>query len=145
MGRVLFVDDDLLISRFYIKALAAEGIESLAIGSADEAVHVFQANDDIDAVILDLMMPPPSSIDLDEVEHGLVTGLWILREIREQVSSRGIPIIILTNLGVDSVRARIPDLGLPDELLQVRAKSDTPPRYLADTVVEMLKDKKESQ
>ena len=90
MKKILIVDDDIDISTLVADALEDEGIETVVKNNAFDAYSFIEANsDDISLLLLDVMMPEMS-------------GLEICRKVRNDVS---FPIIIISAKGktVDTV------------------------------------------
>src|SRR4051794_27845577 len=59
---LLIVDDDPQIRELLDLLFTDDGFDVLAVGDADEAVKVFSER--VDVVVLDLMMPGTSGVDL---------------------------------------------------------------------------------
>lgn len=90
MKKILIVDDDVDISTLVADALEDEGFETVVKNDAFDAYSFIEANsDDISLLLLDVMMPEMS-------------GLEICRKVRNDVS---FPIIIISAKGktVDTV------------------------------------------
>ena len=85
MKKVLIIEDDPVVGTGYKLFLQSQGFETdLACDGVKglERLTTFQP----DAVVLDLMMP-------------LVSGIDVLRTIRAQENLRALPVIVLTNAG----------------------------------------------
>ena len=90
MKKILIVDDDIDISTLVADALEDEGFETVVKNNAFDAYSFIEANsDDISLLLLDVMMPEMS-------------GIEICRKVRNDVS---FPIIIISAKGktVDTV------------------------------------------
>ncbi|MGN0443924.1 MAG: response regulator transcription factor [Acutalibacteraceae bacterium] len=90
MKKILIVDDDIDISTLVADALEDEGFETIVKNNAFDAFSFIESNsDDISLLLLDVMMPEMS-------------GLEICRKVRNDVS---FPIIIISAKGktVDTV------------------------------------------
>ena len=130
---VLLVDDDKLPMQFYVKALEEKGFKvrhCLEPGSALEFVG--EKGSQIDAIILDIMMPPGDRYEHEHTNEGLRTGVFLLPDLRKYCPN--IPVVVLTNV-------RNPDtLGLfkGKALVEVIQKKDCPPFELAELVDEMV-------
>ena len=57
MKKILVADDEARIRRLVCDFLASEGYEPLEANDGDVALELFAENDDIAAIILDVMMP----------------------------------------------------------------------------------------
>jgi len=90
-GRVLLVDDDDTVRRFFVRALTRAGFEVVEAGDGPAGMARI-AEDLPSVVVLDNRMPGMSGLD-------------VLREIREQERFKLLPCIILT-AGGDSKHER---------------------------------------
>ena len=86
MSKVLVVDDDALIRFTVKKLLEARGHEVIVAAGGKEGIKA-AAKHRPDLIILDICMP-----DMD--------GLAVLKTLKEQKATSGIPVIMLT--GVDT-------------------------------------------
>lgn len=80
MKKVLVADDEQAIVRLVSDFLSKNGYEPLAAYDGEEALEVFNSNDDISLVILDIMMPK-------------MDGWEVCRTIRQ---TSDVPVIMLT-------------------------------------------------
>ncbi|APZ44178.1 response regulator transcription factor [Acidihalobacter ferrooxydans] len=99
MNRVLLVDDDVELCEMLGEYLSAEGFDVLLRHDAESGVPAALGGD-VDAVVLDIMMPGQS-------------GLEALREIRQQSL---MPVLMLTAKGDDVDRIVGLELGADDYL-----------------------------
>jgi DNA-binding response OmpR family regulator len=99
MKTVLIVDDDVVLARAFVRALAAEGYRASAVHSADEALRVLQAEPP-DAIILDFRMP-------------LINGVGFLYRLRSHSEYQHIPVMVVTGESFlsDDVKAELSELG----------------------------------
>lgn len=119
MAKIVIVEDDLKIANLYKDRLTEEGYE-VKISQDEEAVSTIAANKP-DLVILDILMPK-------------VSGLTILRQVKENSDLEDIPVLILTNVeGANEVEQAI-ELGASGYLV----KSDTTLDLLAAKAREIL-------
>ena len=81
MMRILIVDDEEVLRDVLDAVLRREGFEVVMAASGEEALSILDADENIDLVILDIMLPGISGIDT-------------LRSIR--ISSPSLPVIIIT-------------------------------------------------
>jgi len=100
MERVLIVDDDPDIVRLVRYNLSHSGYEVQSAGTGREALELVQKQPP-DLVVLDVMLP-----DVD--------GLEVCRTLRQQASSRRIPILMLTARGEEIDRVVGFELGADD-------------------------------
>jgi two-component system phosphate regulon response regulator PhoB len=83
--RVLVIDDDLELQELVSVLLSSIGVESLAARSAAEGAQILRTPPLPDLVVLDLMLPD-------------VSGLELLRQMREKRLFDDLPVIILSAL-----------------------------------------------
>lgn len=87
--KILIIEDDFFIRELYLRQLQKEGFE--VSGSADGADGLVQANNlKPDLILLDIMLPK-------------LNGLDLLRTLKTRPETQNIPVILLSNLGQDSV------------------------------------------
>src|SRR5215831_21023657 len=89
MKKILIVEDDLLIANIYRNKFAVEGfqVETASDGQAGlDSLRIFQP----DAIILDLMLPKISGIDL-------------MKKVRSQATFQDLPIIVFSNTYLTSM------------------------------------------
>ncbi len=84
MIKVLIIEDDPLMSRMYQKIFSFEKFEVEMAGDGEEGLaKVASFNPTI--ILLDVMMPK-------------MNGLQVLDELKSNPATRGIPVVMLTNL-----------------------------------------------
>lgn len=79
-GRVLLVDDEVLIARAYARALTRQGLETICVADAASAVGALRAHT-FDAIVCDIGLP----------DHN---GMELLRHVRN--SDPDLPLILVT-------------------------------------------------
>lgn len=99
-GRVLVVDDEAAIRRVLEKLLRAEGYEVVHAAGGDEALAIV-AGGGIDTVLLDVMMP------------GL-SGLDVCREIRADTQLTYTPVVFVTAANDQAFRREAREAGADD-------------------------------
>jgi len=82
--RVLLVEDEPLIIDLYRERFNEEGFELLVAQTGNEALKL--AKKSIDLILLDILLPGMNGFD-------------VLRELKRDLETRDIPVIVLTNLG----------------------------------------------
>lgn len=80
MKKIIVADDEARIRRLVCDFLSCDGYEPIEANDGDVALEIFNSRDDIDALILDVMMP-----NMD--------GWEVCRKIREKSN---VPILMLT-------------------------------------------------
>ncbi|MEW6776266.1 MAG: response regulator [Bdellovibrionota bacterium] len=115
MGKkILFAEDSAATQKFVSYVLRSRGHHVQVCGDGMEALQRY-AEEPFDLVILDVMMPRMSGLD-------------VLREIRSQYASRKTPVILLTSENRDEDQRRGIELGAdrylskpfqPEQLLEL--------------------------
>lgn len=98
MAKILIAEDEMRIRKLIVDYLENENYSVIEAENGEEALQEFYLNGDIDLVILDIMMPKK-------------TGLEVLKEIRKESN---IPVLILTALGSTEDEIRGLELGADD-------------------------------
>ena len=115
MANIIIVDDDNTIASIYKQKLE-EGNHKATIVSDSEAVNQIITQKP-DLVLLDILMPN-------------VSGLEILRELKTNAQTSGIPVLLLTNVAEDSSISKGLEYGAYGYLL----KSETTPDQILPRV-----------
>ena len=85
MAKILIIEDEPLIAKMYQKALDQKEYEvTLSVGGGDEGFELAKTLNP-NLILLDLMMPDPD-------------GIEILKRLKAEVSTKEIPVVVLTNL-----------------------------------------------
>jgi DNA-binding response OmpR family regulator len=101
MRRVLVADDEPHIGRIIQLKLEQGPYQVTLVADGREALDVLLSDEPIDVVLLDIMMP-------------YVSGLEVLAEARAMEHRRDTPVIILTAKGQDADRHQALELGATD-------------------------------
>lgn len=104
MKKILAIEDDVLLTKILQPNLLEEGIELLTALDPQEGMHKIQ-EELPDAVLLDLMFPGGSGIEL-------------LQEIKKDPKIKNIPIIIFTIVGDENVKKQALELGAADYIVK---------------------------
>ncbi|HEX8431470.1 MAG TPA: response regulator [Longimicrobium sp.] len=99
--RVLVADDEPHIGRIIQLKLEQGPYQVTLVSDGREALDVLRSDEPIDVVLLDIMMP-------------YATGLEVLAEARSLPHRRDTPVIILTAKGQDADRHQALELGATD-------------------------------
>lgn len=141
--KILFVDDELYFMQPYVEAL--ERIAHVCvINTAIEAIKEIKSNvakNEYDCLVLDVMMPPPAGWEA-RTDHGLLTGVEVLKECQNEIVCVNLPVLVLTNHRLSEVRSRVDAIKLPKSLVLANAKLETPAFYAAKLVEELIKKRK---
>jgi DNA-binding response OmpR family regulator len=81
---ILLAEDDIVIARMYKRGLELSGGKVIMAENGEQALEMLKLGK-IDIVLLDLMMPK-------------VNGYEVLRKMKADEKTKGVPVIILTNL-----------------------------------------------
>ncbi|MFY7877574.1 MAG: hypothetical protein ACOVQM_19110, partial [Pirellula sp.] len=139
---VVVVEDDQFFGQTVAKGLHDFSVEILS--SAEETIQYFREARQCDALVLDIMMPAPEG-QQEETDHGMSTGLWLLRKIKES-APKDLPVVIYTNRAVEYLGTQLEDIGLSPERTKIHTKLDTPPSKLRETIRSLIaSEKKQTQ
>lgn len=84
MPHILLIEDDDMLASMYEERLSEEGYKVTKAFDGEEALEKAQNKPDL--VLLDIMLPK-------------LNGFEVLKKLKENQTTRHIPVIILTNLG----------------------------------------------
>jgi len=135
-GLVLLIDDDKLPMQFYVKAMEQKGFEVKQCYEPDSAIAFMEKKaSGIDAIILDIMLPPGKRYGKKKDTHeGLITGVFLLEELREEDHYPDTPVIVLTNVKNPDTLNEFRN----KPLVKVAQKMDYPPFELAELVEKLV-------
>ena len=104
--KVLYIEDE----KFLLEQvqIALEDFDIVPASSAARSMELVNEMD-FDAVLLDIMMPPPDDIDPEIVGYGRTTGVEICRRIRNLKPH--LPIVILSVVRDLGILGKIKDAG----------------------------------
>lgn len=120
MAKVLVIEDDQLMSRMYQKIFTFEHYEVELAGNGQEGlekVKTFQPT----LILLDVMMP-------------VMNGLETLDKLKADPTTKGIPVIMLTNLAGQQDA----ETALSKGAVKYIIKSEHDPKQVSDMVKEVL-------
>ncbi|MEI7765699.1 MAG: response regulator [bacterium] len=103
--KVLIVEDDIHVSKVFQVQVEKAGFVAIVSEDGEEALRVLEAEKP-DLVILDLMIPKKD-------------GFEVLEEARKMPEFQKIPIVVISNLGQDTDKARALGLGATEYLVKV--------------------------
>lgn len=108
--KILIVEDDQFLRDFYQELLAGEGYTVDTAEDGEIALaKIYQGGWNL--IMLDIMLPKKD-------------GLQILRELKNRAASNNGPIIVLTNLGNDSIIKQAFELGATGYLIKSSVNPD---------------------
>lgn len=109
--KILIVEDDQFLREFYQELLQGEGYFVDVAGEGETALSKIRANE-YDLILLDIMLPKKD-------------GLQILRDLKiVPAKSFDVIIVILTNLGQDSIIKQCFELGADGYLIKSALNPD---------------------
>lgn len=115
--RILFIEDE----RFFLEELqlALTDYDITPAFTAPSGMELIQ-NEDFDAVLLDIMMPPTADMDPEHVGYGRSTGVEICRRIKDMKPE--IPVVILSVVRDPGILERVEEAGA-DKVINKPASS----------------------
>jgi CheY-like chemotaxis protein len=128
--KILFIEDE----KFFLEELqiALDEYEIIPAYSAPVGMKFIEDNHHFDAVLLDIMMPPPDDIDPESVSYGRTTGVELCRKIKEMKPE--LPIVVLTVVRDPGILERIREAGA-DKIINKPVSS----RVVRESLNEVLK------
>jgi len=120
--RILIIEDNVKLAESIKKGLVKNGFAADCIHDGQQAAeHLFVNNQDYDAVILDLMLPNRSGLDICTAarERGISTPIIVLTAKDEKADS-----IVLLNAGADDYMVK--PFALEELLARIRAVTRRP-------------------
>ena len=120
--KILLIEDDLFIREMYESELKRAGYKITACSLGEDGIKALQ-KDRFDLVLLDIMLPG-------------VNGLDILKQIKQNPQTKDIRVVLLTNLGQETVMKTGFDLGAAGYLI----KSSYSPDQVISEIANFLKD-----
>ncbi|MBI4117811.1 MAG: response regulator [Parcubacteria group bacterium] len=115
--KVLIVEDDKMIIEMYTLKFTQEGYEVLNAENGKEGLEMAMKHKP-DIILLDIILPK-------------MDGFSVLKELKAMEVTKGIPVVLLTNLGQDGDVRKGLELGAIDYLIKAN--------YTPSQVVEKVK------
>lgn len=103
---ILLVEDDPFVYDIYEKAFRENNYQIIGAFDGEEGLRLSQ-KETYDLILLDIMLPK-------------INGVALLKKIRESSKTKDVPIILLTNLGQESVIKEALRIGANGYLLKAR-------------------------
>ncbi|MDQ5981863.1 MAG: two-component system, OmpR family, response regulator ResD [Patescibacteria group bacterium] len=119
--KILVVDDEDSQRNIYNEYLTMQGFHVLVAKDGQEALDIVHANNDIDMVLLDLMMPK-------------VDGIRVLEQLKTDSKTKHLIIYIMTVLGTDAMIKHAFDLGADGYLV----KDSVEPDQIRDEIISAI-------
>lgn len=86
--KILLIEDDYFINQLYMRILKQAGYEMVLASDGAEGIKL--VDNSYDLILLDIMLPK-------------MNGINVLKKLKENSNTKKIPVILLTNLGQESV------------------------------------------
>ena len=121
MAKVLIVEDDSLIAKVYSTRLKADGHQVVVAADGQVGLEMAKSQKP-NLIVLDIMMPK-------------VSGLDVLRELKKDVSTVEIPVIVYSNLAREEQISQAKKLGAVEFI----AKASFTPQQMVAKIESYLK------
>ena|SRR3989344_2262738 len=118
---VLIIEDDPVLSKMYMEKFINEGFNVLTAFDGESGFDM-AVNSKVDMILLDVMLPRVSGIDL-------------LKKLREHEKGKNTLVVVLTNLADSEEKKRALELGVKDYLVKAMQN----PAQVVDRVKELLR------
>jgi CheY-like chemotaxis protein len=119
--KILLIEDDYFIYELYERVLTKEGYEVTCAKDGKQGIE--KANKDYNLILLDVMMPKMNGID-------------VLKNLKQRPELKNIPVVLLTNLGQESVIKQAFKLGASGYFMKMRLT----PYDLASQIKQFFED-----
>jgi CheY-like chemotaxis protein len=120
MAKILIIEDDPLMSRLYQKIFTFEKYEIALAGDGEEGIKK-ASSEKPTLILLDVMMPK-------------MNGIEVLKALKNNLETKSIPVIVLTNLSGQQDAENALALGAVKYIV----KSEHEPKEIANMVKEVL-------
>ncbi len=110
VGRVLVVEDDKFLRDLIVKKLRNEGFKVYEAIDGEEGLRII-IKESAEIILLDLILPG-------------IDGFEVLRRLKEQMATKNIPVIVLSNLGQAEDIARASSLGANSYMIKAKFTPD---------------------
>lgn len=125
-NKILLVEDDTFIRDIYQSELTRNGFEVTAFASGEEALQILEQKQ-FDLLLLDIMLPG-------------INGIDVLKKIKANPKTQYLQVVILTNLGQETVVKEGLDTGAVGYLI----KASYNPDQIVQEVKKILSDSNSS-
>lgn len=119
--KILLIEDDHFINQLYLRVLKQAGFNTTLASDGSEGVKF--ADNSFNLILLDVMLPK-------------IDGINVLRKLKENPLTQKIPVVLLTNLGQESVIKTAFKIGAQGYLL----KMSMTPYEMVEKIQEFLKN-----
>ena len=108
---VLYVEDDQLISDLVGQKFLAANIPIKIAATGEEALEMLKGDSKPKLILLDIRLPG-------------IDGFEVLKQIKENESTKAIPVIVFSNFDEDTDKERARELGAEDYIVKVNKSPD---------------------
>ena len=118
--KILLIEDEFYISDLYKMMLESANFEVILGMDGEKGLKLAQSLPDL--ILLDIMLPK-------------MNGIMLLKKLKSNEKTKNIPVVLLTNLGQESIIKSAFELGVCGYLLKVRLEPkdlSTQVRYFLD-------------
>jgi len=139
LKRIAVVDDDIFYMEHFMMAVKAEGYDIIYFKTVPLFLDALNEGNKFDLYIIDLAMPPTFDLMMppDETESGLLTGLYLTKEIRRTYDAQN-PIIIFSQIHMETVIDGVKEEIKDEDNIAFVSKHDMLPRELSSVVGTIL-------
>lgn len=102
--KILLIEDDYFINQLYMRILKQVGYKMVLASDGAEGIKL--ADNSYDLILLDIMLPK-------------MNGINVLKKLKENPNTKKIPVILLTNLGQESVIKAAFTIGAQGYLMKI--------------------------
>jgi len=131
---ILFIEDEPNLIDIYHLVFENHGYRFLSTADIDEAMIVCQA-EKLTLILLDIILPKRTG---GIVDIAAKQGFVFLEQVKKNPKTKGIPVVILTNLNTDADRKKARELGAIDYIV----KADHLPEEIFKRVEIIIKGQK---
>ena len=117
---ILIIEDDPILSKMYTEKFTTEGFNVITALDGESGLDMAVSNK-IDIILLDVMLPRVSGIDL-------------LKKLRDHETGKNTLVVVLTNLADPEEKKRALDLGVKDYLVKAMQN----PAQVVDKIKERI-------
>lgn len=107
MKKILLIEDEFYILDLYKRILERAGFEVLTAIDGQQGLDMAGLTPDL--ILLDMMLPK-------------LNGLQVLKLLKSQDHTQNIPVVLITNLGQETIIKQAFDMGAQGYLLKVNLK-----------------------
>ncbi len=123
MKKIILIEDEPYINELYKITLESAGYNVISVFDGEQGFQAVQQNTDAGIVLLDIMLPK-------------MHGLDVLKKIKSNAETKNMTVVILSNLGDESIVEKAHEYGARDFLI----KATIEPKQLVACVTNYLID-----